>query len=113
AQTVGSNPQCAGLTATFTATPFNGGTTPAYQWKVNGSNVGTNSPTYTTTTLTNGQIVTCVMTSNLVGVTGNPATSNSITMTVNPVVSPSVSIALTTGTNPTCSGSQVVFTATP
>jgi len=113
AQTSGTNPMCPGASATFTATPSNGGTTPVYQWKVNGANVGTNSPTYTTTSLTNGQVVTCVMTSNLPGVTGNPATSNSITMTVNPVVTPSVTIAQTGGSNPSCAGANVIFTATP
>lgn len=112
-QTAGSNPQCPGASATFTATPTNGGTTPVYQWQVNGVNAGTNSPTFTTTSLTNGQIVSCIMTSNMVGVTGNPATSNTITMTVNPIVTPTLSIALTAGSNPSCSGSSVSFTATP
>ncbi|MBL7888863.1 MAG: PKD domain-containing protein [Bacteroidia bacterium] len=94
---------CAGQSVTFTATPTNGGTTPAYQWKVNGVNVGTNSPTYTTTTLTNGQIVTCVMTSNLSGVTNNPATSNAITMTVNAVpATPTAS-----SNSPVCSGNTI------
>ena len=114
-QTTGTNPECAGASATFTATPTNGGTTPTYQWQVNGVNVGgnTTTPTFTTTTLTNGQIVTCIMTSNLAGVTGNPATSNAITMVVNPVLVPAVSIALTTGTNPECAGASATFTATP
>ncbi len=70
---------------TFTATPANGGTTPVYQWQVNGVDVGTNSPTYTTTTLTNGQTVTCILTSNYPGVVGSPATSNVITITVNAI----------------------------
>jgi len=113
AQTTGSNPQCAGASATFTATPTNGGTTPSYQWKVNGTNVGTNSTTYTTTTLTNGQAITCVMTSNAACVSGSPATSNSISMTVNSNVAASVLIALTSGTNPMCSGVSATFTATP
>jgi len=113
AVTSGSNPSCSGSSVTFTATPYKGGTTPAYQWKVNGSNVGTNSPTYTTSALTNGQVVTCVMTSNLPGVIGSPATSNPITMVIGTSFTPSVSIAITAGTNPTCSGVPVTFTATP
>ncbi|MFM7726901.1 MAG: hypothetical protein ACKO7B_09370, partial [Flavobacteriales bacterium] len=111
--TSGSNPTCAGASMTFTATPYNGGTAPSYQWKVDGNNVGTNSSTYSTSSLTAGQVVTCVMTSNLPGVTANPATSNSITITVAPSVTPSVTIAQTAGTNPTCSGVGVTFTATP
>ncbi len=111
--TSGSNPTCPGSAVTFTATPTNGGTTPVYQWKVNGTNVGTNSSTYSSSSLTNGQVVSCVMTSNLPGVIGSPATSNSITMTVNAVVTPSVSIALSSGSNPTCAGKALTFTATP
>jgi hypothetical protein len=111
--TSGTNPTCAGVNVTFTATPVNGGTTPAYQWQVNGANVGTNSPTYSSTTLANGDIVTCILTSNLAGVLGSPATSCPITMTVNPSGSPSVAIAITSGANPSCAGASVTFTATP
>ncbi|MDP1744398.1 MAG: T9SS type A sorting domain-containing protein [Bacteroidota bacterium] len=85
ATTTGTNPSCTGSSVTFTATPANGGTTPVYQWQVDGVNVGTNSPTYTTTTLTNGEIVTCILTSNYPSVVGSPATSNVITMTVNAI----------------------------
>ncbi|MBK9358597.1 MAG: hypothetical protein IPN08_14650 [Bacteroidales bacterium] len=105
------NPVCAGTSVTFTATPVNGGTTPAYQWKLNGSNVGTNSPTYTNSSLTSGNTVYCVMTSNAGCVTGSPATSNTVTMTVNPVLAASVSIAASE--NPVCEGTNVTFTATP
>jgi hypothetical protein len=113
ALTSGTNPTCTGASVTFTATPTNGGTAPAYQWKVNGANVGANSATYTSTSIANNDVVTCVMTSNLAGVTGNPATSNAITMTVSGTVTPAVSIAITSGSNPTNSGSSVTFTATP
>ena len=109
----GSNPTCAGASLTFTASPYNGGTAPSYQWKVDGVNVGTNAPTFSTSSLTAGQVVTCVMTSNLAGVTANPATSNAITISVASSVTPSVSIAQTAGTNPTCPGVAVTFTATP
>lgn len=79
------NPSCAGQTVTFTATPTYGGSSPSYQWKVNGNNVGTNSPTFSTNTLNNGDTVICVMTSNYPGVQGNPATSQNFTVTVNPI----------------------------
>jgi hypothetical protein len=108
AQTTGTNPSCAGASNVFTATPTNGGTAPTYQWKVNGTNVGTNSATYSSTTLTNGQIVTCVMTSNLAGVAGSPATSNAITMTIGNLT-PTIAI---TGNNTVCAGGTATFTAT-
>ena len=103
---------CSGTSVTFTATPVNGGTAPSYQWRVNGSVVGTNSATYSSSTLTNNDVVTCIMTSNAACVTGSPATSTGITMTVNPYAAASVSIAA----NPSgtiCSGTTVAFTATP
>ncbi|MFE3870907.1 PKD-like domain-containing protein [Flavobacterium sp. ZS1P70] len=102
---------CLGTSVTFTATPTNGGATPTYQWKVNGINAGTNSNTFTTTTLTNGQIVTVVLTSSATCATGNPATSAGITMTVNPNLPVSVSIAASATT--ICTGTSVIFTATP
>ena len=67
---------------TFTATATNGGSTPIFQWKKNGVNVGTNSNTYTNNAWVNGDVVTCVMTSNANCATGSPATSNTITIAV-------------------------------
>ena len=80
--TSGSNPMCLAATVTLTATTTFAGTAPTYQWKVNGVNVGTNSPTYTSSSFSNGQIVTCVLTSSLSCVTSSTATSNAITMLV-------------------------------
>ncbi len=101
---------CAGTNVTFTATPANGGT-PAYQWKLNGANVGTNSVTYQNSTLVSNDVVTVVMTSSLACVTQSTAISNAITMTVNPTVTPSVGIAA--GATTICAGTNVIFTATP
>ena len=111
--TAGAQTICANTSVTFTATPVNGGTTPAYQWQVNGINAGTNSNTFTTTTLANGDIVTVIMTSNFNCLASNNPVSNAITMTVNPNLTPTVSIAITTGAQIICAGTSVTFTATP
>ena len=110
--TASANPSCTGSTVTYTAAPTNGGTTPTYQWKVNGTNVGTGT-TYSSSTLVTGNIVTCVMTSSSPCAVPTTATSNAITVSISAIVVPSVSIALTTGTNPACSGITQTFTATP
>jgi hypothetical protein len=101
---------CSGTNVTFTATPGNGGT-PSYQWKLNGSNVGTNSATYQNSGLINNDVVTVVMTSSLTCVTQPTATSNAITITVSSTVAPTVSIGATA--TAVCSGTNVIFTATP
>ncbi|MDR2204774.1 MAG: zinc-dependent metalloprotease [Flavobacteriaceae bacterium] len=76
------NNVCAGTSVTFTATPDNGGTTPIYQWKVNGENAGTDSTTFNYIP-ENGDIVTCEMTSNDSCITTSQVTSNDVTMAVN------------------------------
>ncbi len=107
--TIAANPIgaiCAGASVTFTATPSNGINSPSYQWQVNGNNVGTNSTTYSSSTLNNGDVVTCILSSNAACVTGSPVTSNPITMLVNIV--PTI-----TGTTAAsfCSGSAVTLGA--
>lgn len=85
---------CEGENITFTATPVNGGPSPSYQWKINGNNVGSNSSTFSSSTLQNGQKVTVIMTSNATCLAASTATSNEITMIVNPPA-PSVPGAIT------------------
>jgi len=104
---------CAGDAVTFTAAPTNGGTTPTYQWQVNGTNVGgATSATFTSSSLVNGDVITVIMTSSLTCATGSPATSNTITIIVSSAVPASVSIAVIPGTT-ICSGDLATFTATP
>ena len=106
-----ANPVCAGTNVTYTATALNGGSSPVYQWKVNGLDVGTNSLTYTYVPL-NGDVVSCVLISSITYcVSNNPATSNAITMTVNP--SYPVDVSISASANPVCSGIPVIFTALP
>ncbi|MBD1363015.1 gliding motility-associated C-terminal domain-containing protein [Mucilaginibacter sp. ZT4R22] len=109
--TVSQNNVCVGVNATFTATPTNGGTAPVYQWRVNGVNGGTNSPTFSSSTLTNGDRVVCVMQSNAICATPTAASSNEVVMIVMPYVTPSVNIAASA--NNICPGDIITFTATP
>ncbi|MBL7777539.1 MAG: T9SS type A sorting domain-containing protein [Chitinophagales bacterium] len=105
-----TNNICAGTPITFTATATNGGTSPIYQWKKNGNNVGTNSTTYTDNTLSNGDSVWCVLTSNAVCVSTAVVTSNKIVVSVSSTVVPTISIA--TNTLSVCSGQSVSISST-
>ena len=74
----------AGQSATFSASATNGGSSPAFQWKLNGSNIaGATNSTYTTTGLTNGNSISVTMVSNASCVSITTVNSNSITITVN------------------------------
>jgi gliding motility-associated-like protein len=103
---------CTGTAVTFTAIPTFGGTSPVYQWQVNGVNVGGNSNTYTSSTLVNGDVITVSMTSNSVCVSTFNAVSPPVVMVVNPFAAPQVSIAAVPA-GPICSGTNVTFTASP
>ena len=69
---------CTGTSVTFTATPVDEGTTVSYQWYVGTTPFGTDSDTFITSALTNGQTVSVVMTSDDVDYTSD----NTITTVV-------------------------------
>jgi|GEM_PF-247555 len=108
---------CPGTPVTFNAIPKNGGNSPTYQWKINGSALtantagATNSSTFNTTTLASGDIVTCDLTSSSTCatiVTPVPS-SNSITMTVAPLVTPK--LYFYASTESLCGSNPIIFTA--
>ena len=89
---ISSNPVgavCSGTPVSFNATPVNGGSSPVFQWRVNGANVGGNSSTYSYVPA-NNDAVNCKLTSSLQYAVNNPATSNTVTIsttfTINHVV---------------------------
>lgn len=101
---------CAGTLVTFTALPTNEGSAPVYQWRVNNVIKGSNQPTFTSSTLQNGDIVKVVMTSNKYCIAPTVVSSNNINMTVNPLLTPGIGIAASPG-NVICDGTPVTFTS--
>lgn len=100
---------CAGTPVNFTSTVTNGGAGPVYDWYINGVAQGNNSPTFSSSTLTNGDIVTASLVSNATCVSPNSINSNGIPITVNPLVTPTLGISTTSTT--LCAGENAVFTA--
>jgi len=93
---------CSGTAVTFTAAITNGGAAPVYQWQLNGINAGTNSNTFTSSSLQNNDQVKLILTSNLACVLNSTATSNTITMSVQQLATPLITLSnsVFTVTNP-------------
>jgi len=102
---------CVNMTQTFNSVITLGGPSPTYQWYVNGNPVGTNSASYSSSTLVTGDVVTCDLTSNNPCVSTPNASSNALTMTILPVTAPGITIEATPGTE-VCPNADVLFTAT-
>ena len=83
---------CTGASVTFTATPVNEGAAPVYQWKRNGINTGTNSKVYSSTSLTNGDIISFSLTSNNACANTVTVNSNTIIMTIDQAVMPAITL---------------------
>ena len=103
---------CSSTPVTFTASSVNGGTAPNFNFKVNNfSRQNGSSNFYTTSTLANNDVVICELSSNANCATTSVASSNSLTMTVNPAVTPAITLSITNGSQNTCAGTSVTFTA--
>jgi hypothetical protein len=77
-----ANPVLTGTPVTFTSLSAHGGTSPSWQWMVNGANIpGATNSTFSLVPVNNDQ-VTCTLTSNEICIAGNPAISNVITLIV-------------------------------
>ena len=79
----GSTTACGGTNVSFLALAFNGGSAPTYDFLVNGvSKQNGLSNGFITSTLSDGDVVSCIVTSNASCQTTSTATSNNITMTI-------------------------------
>lgn len=99
---------CANTPVAFNATITNGGVNPIYKWKVNGIIVGTNSPTFTSSALNNGDIISCELTTNS-NCGSMIVTSNNISISITASVIPAITIS--SNATAICSGSNVSFTS--
>ncbi len=81
-----ADPICEGDTVQFTAAVQNAGTSPSYQWQLNGADVGSNLPGYSNAHLRDGDIVGCLLTGDNVacGISGS-ALSDPVKVSVNKV----------------------------
>jgi gliding motility-associated-like protein len=109
--TPSANNICPGTLVTFNTTITNGGLLPTFQWKKNGINVGANSPAYSDNVIANGDIIACVLTSNLVAscLTNPVANSNNISMALQNLPG---NVNLGADKNG-CAGSPVILNAQP
>ncbi len=99
---------CNGTSVNFTAVIANGGSVPAYEWRVNGSLVSSTSSTYAYAPA-NGDIISVKLTSNAACATPAAVTDN-IAMTVTANVNPTITVNVTPS-NSICKGSFVTFAA--
>jgi gliding motility-associated-like protein len=100
---------CAGTNVSFSASGTSTGAAPVYQWYINGTAAGANSPNFSSASLNNGDIVKVSMTSNAFCPVPATVNSNQVVMQVNPLLTPSVTIA--TNAFPACQGAAVNFTS--
>ncbi|MDQ3844991.1 MAG: gliding motility-associated C-terminal domain-containing protein [Bacteroidota bacterium] len=103
---------CKGLAVSFKAEAVQSGAAPAYQWKINGVNVGSNGPVFVTDALTDGDKVSCTVSVDPTAkcAAAMAAVSNVVTVSVKDVPPTTVSIAASE--NNTCGAKPIIFTAT-
>ncbi len=89
-----ANPTCIGSSVNFSAVVTDEGSSPVYDWKVNGVSTGSTGASFSSTGLSDGDTVTCTLLSSETCAVGTPEISNAVIMTLYTV--PSVSLVLTT-----------------
>lgn len=105
------NPACTGDVVTFTATVTNGGASTNFEWFVNGASVqNSGSATFTSGSLSTGDMIMCTVTSNDPCIAINTDESNQINISFTNPFTPTTTV--TTSTASICSGDQAFFTAT-
>ncbi len=101
---------CTGQGITFTANTTYGGSAPSYQWKVNNGAIGTSNNSYFSSSLVDGDIILCELTSNEACYTQAIVPSNTITSRI--VSYSTASSTITSSQSTVCNSTTVNFNAT-
>jgi len=99
---------CGGETAYFNVSAIDGGTTPIYQWKINGVDVGTNASNFSTDALQDNDVLSCHLTSSATCVSSPYASVSTTVSVVQPTL---LSVVLTATEIIICAGDTVTLTA--
>jgi hypothetical protein len=110
--TQGANPSCTGQLIEFTATDQNGGANPTHEWFVNATSVSASS-VFSSSSLLDGDMVTCVLTSDYFCVNSANANSTPLTMSVVSSVTPAVDVNFVQGSDEICEGDEVILEPIP
>ncbi len=102
---------CSGTNVSFSAIVTNIASNPAYQWKRNGINVGSNSNSYATTALVNGDTVSCEVTGTSLSACGGTGVLNSNKIVMNVQSGTPSTISIGVSANDVCKGTPLTFTA--
>jgi hypothetical protein len=87
---------CAGTIVSFTASTVNAGSSPVYQWQLNGQAVGLNIDSISTGFLNNTDTVVCTLNSSNACAL-NPAISNQLILHITPIVTSSYAQSICAG----------------
>ncbi len=101
---------CPGTLVTYTALPVNGGSTPTYEWRVNGFVMGA-GPAFNHTPI-HGDIIVCRMTTSAACVSAT-LVMDTMVATVYPTLVPSVGISTGIVGDTVCVGTLTSYYATP
>ncbi len=98
---------CKGANVSFNASVKNAGTSPIYQWLVNGKDVGVNTIGFSSSSFNNDDTVTCRFIVNTACAGLDTATSNTIVIKYASLLKPTIVISADTTT--ICTGEKVTF----
>lgn len=101
---------CNGQTINFTSSINHGGSAPSYIWQVNNVSTSETGATFSSNQLNDGDVITCMLTSNANCTQNATANSNEIQVTIDDNLT--VSASIQASSNNICQGENIEFTAT-